>query len=143
MGKAFAGSDSQYGYQWSVTLSHELLEMLADPDGVLAVPGPADASPFRLYSRRVCDPCASPSHGYSRGGRLVSDFVYPAWFDGRRLGSEGMLDHRAHVSEPFQVLPGGTIDFVELETAPRWMLHSEGSQFDSGSIGPDRLAWPP
>src|SRR5204863_985342 len=26
--KAFAGSDIQYGYSWSVTVSHELLEML-------------------------------------------------------------------------------------------------------------------
>ncbi|MGI4851476.1 MAG: hypothetical protein ACRYGR_05995, partial [Janthinobacterium lividum] len=30
-GKAFIASDVQYGLAWSVTISHELLEMLIDP----------------------------------------------------------------------------------------------------------------
>jgi hypothetical protein len=32
LGKVFAGSDLQLGFKWTVTASHELLEMLGDPD---------------------------------------------------------------------------------------------------------------
>ena len=32
LGKVFAATDLKYGSQWSVTASHELLEMLADPN---------------------------------------------------------------------------------------------------------------
>src|SRR5262245_16316521 len=32
IGKVFAGSDLKFGMSWSVTASHELLEMLADPN---------------------------------------------------------------------------------------------------------------
>lgn len=32
LGKIFAGTDLQYGEQWTVTASHELLEMLGGPD---------------------------------------------------------------------------------------------------------------
>ena len=37
IGKVFAGSDMQYGYNWTVTASHELLEMLGDPEINLTV----------------------------------------------------------------------------------------------------------
>ncbi len=32
LGKVFAGTDKHYGNEWTVTASHELLEMLGDPD---------------------------------------------------------------------------------------------------------------
>jgi hypothetical protein len=31
LGKVFAGTDKAFGTQWTVTASHELLEMLGDP----------------------------------------------------------------------------------------------------------------
>ena len=37
VGKSFAGTDKHYGHSWTVTASHELLEMLADPDINLSV----------------------------------------------------------------------------------------------------------
>ena len=37
MGKVFAGTDLKLGYTWSITASHELLEMLADPNINLTV----------------------------------------------------------------------------------------------------------
>src|SRR5437763_912510 len=37
LGKVFAGTDEQYGQKWSITASHELLEMLGDPDINLSV----------------------------------------------------------------------------------------------------------
>lgn len=36
MGKVFAATDMQYNRQWTVSASHELLEMLVDPDLNLA-----------------------------------------------------------------------------------------------------------
>ena len=37
IGKVLAGSDIQYAYNWTGTASHELLEMLGDPDINLTV----------------------------------------------------------------------------------------------------------
>src|SRR5258708_24239792 len=37
LGKGFAGTDLKYSKQWTVTASHELLEMLADPEINLTV----------------------------------------------------------------------------------------------------------
>src|SRR5271154_5703301 len=37
LGKVFAATDLKYGNSWSVTASHELLEMLADPNINLSV----------------------------------------------------------------------------------------------------------
>jgi hypothetical protein len=123
------------GTDWTHAASQGLLQMLANPDGAGVVRQPSEASPLRLYAKRVCEPCAAPSDGYLRAGRLVSDFVYPAWFGGGQLGSEARFDHSRHMSGPFEVLQGGSIDFVELESAPTSMLFHR--------IEPSKLIWPP
>src|SRR6185437_11140592 len=52
LGKVFAKLDLQAGSSWTVTLSHELLEMLADPDINLCAEGPDG----KIYAYEVCDP---------------------------------------------------------------------------------------
>jgi len=48
IGKVFAGTDMQYGLSWTVTLSHELVEMLADPTINLAAQQAPGAPPGAL-----------------------------------------------------------------------------------------------
>src|SRR5437667_12655547 len=97
LAKVFAGSDINLGFQWTVTASHELLEMLGDPDINLTAfvelngdtgeplrpdqPLPPGATlQMRLYAYEVCDACEADQYGYPKGDVLVSDFVFPAWF---------------------------------------------------------------
>ncbi len=75
LGKAFVTSDMQLGLQWTVTASHELLEMLADPDINLWAFPHSDALIDRLYSYEVCDACEADALGYLIDGTLVSDFL--------------------------------------------------------------------
>src|SRR5258708_2674057 len=57
LGKAFAGTDKQYGLSWTVTASHELLEMLVDPWINLSVFEQSMATRGRIYAYEVCDAC--------------------------------------------------------------------------------------
>lgn len=81
LGKVFAKTDQDFGYNWTVTASHELLEMLADPDINLTVMVETDAGTARLYAYEVCDACEADNLGYTIDSVLVSDFVFPSWFE--------------------------------------------------------------
>ncbi len=106
LGKVFAATDQQYGLSWTVTASHELLEMLGDPDINLSAFVQTGNNTASLFSYEVCDPCADDSYGYKVDGVLVSDFVYPAWFES--FQKDGVqFDHRKLMTKPFQILPMG------------------------------------
>ena len=82
IGKIFAASDLKAGDSWSVTASHELLEMLADPNINLTVFVQDADTTGTLYAYEVCDACEDDSFGYKINSNvLVSDFVYPACRD--------------------------------------------------------------
>lgn len=123
---------------WTLRASHELLELLADPDGTGAV---RSASGTRLYAKRVCDPCAAAEHGYRRGGRLVSDFVYPAWFRDGDPGSGSRLDHASRLHEPLQALAGCSIGFVDA-TSSAWQ-YLPGTAEPVDVVATFRGIWPP
>src|SRR5712692_10062037 len=71
LGKVFAGSDIQYGYNWTVTASHELLEMLGDPEIDLTVFVQKNARSGELYAYEVCDACEADQFGYQINSTLV------------------------------------------------------------------------
>lgn len=102
LGKIFARDVINDGLSWTVTASHELLEMLGDPwiDSCCQV----GASTF--YALEVADACEADQYAYEIAGVAVSDFVYPAWF---RKGAAGPYDQAAHITKPLQLLPGGYI----------------------------------
>ena len=101
MGKVFAGTDLKYGYTWSVTASHELLEMLADPNINLTVLVQSSDTAGKLYAYEVCDTCEADENGYEIDGVLLSDFVFPSWFEDFRTEGSTQFDqtnkHRAKV----------------------------------------------
>jgi len=120
LGKAFAGSDIASGYQWSVTASHELLEMLIDPDinRTVFIQRPAGA-PI-LYSFEICDPCEADQYGYPIEGILVSDFVFPSWFESFRAAGSTQFDLMQHIKQPFELAAGGYIGVYEMSGAGGW-----------------------
>ncbi len=123
MGKAFAKSAIDAGASWTVTVSHELLEMLADPNINLAV---LDQGPFgaRLYSYEVCDPCEDDRFGYLIDGLLVSDFVYPAWFESFWVQGTAVFDFGQHINAPFQLLAGGYAQVNDIASGLGWSSES-------------------
>lgn len=107
LGKAFVLTDKQAGLQWTVTASHELLEMLGDPDINLWAFPHLDAQADRLYAYETCDACEADALGYLIDGTLVSDFLYPAWFESFRLPGSTQFDRQSRIQGPFQIPPGG------------------------------------
>ena len=120
MGKAFVRADLQAGTQWTVTASHELLEMLVDPDINLSAYVQKDGGSMLLYAYEVCDACEADAVGYKIGDVLVSDFVYPAWFESFRSPGSTHFDFTKQISKPFDLLPGGYISVFDTSNTAGW-----------------------
>jgi len=115
---------------WTLVASHELLEMLADPDCNAAVFRHPDASTMLFYAREVADPCAAYQDGYEKCGRVVSDFVFPTWFEPAALArGETRFDERRLIDEPFKVRPHGYIGVFNAATSS-WALQTSGGIVD-------------
>jgi hypothetical protein len=112
------------GPSWSLSASHECLEMLADPSGsrlyasgAIAVAGGqiVDAAGKFEYLVEVCDPSEDDPFAYMVDGIVVSDFYTPHFFDpkvsvGVRYSFTGAL------TRPRQVLKGGYLSWLNPET---------------------------
>jgi hypothetical protein len=110
----------EHSGQWSLTASHECLEMLADPFGNRLVASDLldqavalGQEPHRVrYLVEVCDPPEAGQFAYTVNGVLVSDFYTPHFFDpvqssGVRYSFTGAIDG------PRKVLDGGYISWED------------------------------
>lgn len=120
LGKVFAGTDIQVGNKWTVTASHELLEMLGDPDINLAAYVQRDGGAMLLYAYEVCDACEDDQFGYPINGVTVSDFVFPAWFESSRAPQSTQFDYQSGINQPFQLLSGGYISVFDTSNNNGW-----------------------
>jgi hypothetical protein len=110
----------QYDDQWSLTASHECLEMLADPFGrrmkaasLLQQAVHLGQKPSRVrYLVEVCDPGESAEFAYQVNGVLVSDFYTPHFFDPVKA-SGVRYSYTGAIESPLQVLDGGYISYEE------------------------------
>ena len=114
IGKVFAGSDLMKGLNWTVTASHELLEMLIDPDINRAVFVQDGTGGGRLFACEICDPCEADQHGYLIDGILVSDFVFPSWFQSFRKPGSTQFDVLQRITQPFELIAGGYISVYDV-----------------------------
>lgn len=122
-GHAFAGADMHYGLKWTVTASHELLEMLANPAVNLSVFVHSQPGKGVLYSYEVCDPCEDDSFAYPIDGIEVCDFVHPAYFETFRLPGSTKFDHLGLLGGPVPtLLKGGYINSFDI-TQPNAAWH--------------------
>src|SRR5260370_5352902 len=120
LGKVFAATDIKFGSNWTVTASHELLEMLADPNINLTVFIQSGSTSGRLYAYEVCDACENDQLGYMIGNVLVSDFVYPSWFEDFRPANSTQFDQGQQVTQPLQLLAGGYIGVLYVTSVSGW-----------------------
>lgn len=122
---------------WTITLSHEALEIVADPEANLLVQGPhpvkAKAQVFHWFE--MCD--AVQSENYSIDEVRVSNFVLPLYFtaSAERGGRNDFLGTkvRGKMLRSFGVNPGGYIGYFD----PR--LGSSGDH-DTFELAGDEVA---
>jgi hypothetical protein len=119
-GFVFTELSEQLGEPWSVTFSHEALELLGDPEVNLLVAGPHPGDPeqevFHWYE--MCD--AVQAESYDVDGVRVSNFLLPLYFtaDPEIGGRNDFLGRRYEgTSLPsFGINPGGYVGFYNPES---------------------------
>jgi hypothetical protein len=115
LGKIFAKTTLDDGGVVSVTASHELLEMLGDPDiNLTAELDDGTGAPSKFYAYEVCDACEADQFGYKINNVLVSDFVYPAYFESFRKPKSTQFDHMNKITAPLTLLAWGYISVLDL-----------------------------
>lgn len=107
IGKVFAESDIQYNLSWSVTMSHELLEMLADPDINLTSFIQTSANQGYLYAFEMCDAVEDDQFAYDINGVKVSDFVLPCYFQPSIPPTNGKYDFGGYLHQPVPTMLSG------------------------------------
>lgn len=124
-GFVFTELAAKLGESWSVTLSHEALELIGDAQGNLLVQGPHPEHPevevFHWFE--MCD--AVQSQTYKIDNVDVANFVLPLYFTpdeqkGGRNDFLGVLDKLGRPLKSFGVADGGYIGFYD----PRKGAHS-------------------
>jgi hypothetical protein len=134
LGKVFAKTTVDEGGAVSVTASHELLEMLGDPDiNLTAELDDASGKPSKFYAYEVCDACEDDSFGYKINGVLVSDFVYPAYFESFRTAKSTQFDFGKKITAPFTLLKGGYISVLDLGNLSEGWQQLTASKADSAA----------
>ncbi len=120
------------GEAWSVTLSHEALEMIGDPEVNLLVQGPHPGDPrctvFHWY--QMCD--AVQAESYFIDGVEVSNFLLPLYFTGgdEHGGRNDFLGrpHNGRTLGSFGLKPGGYIGFFDPRTGLPATYVAEGDE---------------
>ncbi len=111
----------QAGDSWSLTASHEVLEMLADPFGnrLIAGPSPKKGQGRVEFLVEVCDPSEDEEFAYTVNDVLVSDFYTPHYFD--PAAQDGVrYSFNSKVSRPREVPRGGYLSWHEPVTDHWW-----------------------
>lgn len=101
----FVQDDLKYGYSPTVTATHEIAEMIADP----WISELFQVTSKYFFAKEVADACEADEFGYEItvpgfAPVLCSDFVLPKWFI---PGSTGQFDWTKSINMPLKLLSGG------------------------------------
>lgn len=128
-GFVFTDLAKELGEPWTVTLSHEALELAGNPyvsDYAIGPHPEEDRTVF--YWLELCD--AVQDHKYKVGNVWVSNFVYPTYFTPHEEPRPYRNDHinQRHVGKflaSLGVAPGGYVGFYdpELGEETTWFPH--------------------
>jgi hypothetical protein len=122
---------------WSLTASHEVIEMVIDPWGNRTVPGGSPMAGQGLVEIivEVCDPPGGAQWAYTVNGYLMSDFVTPAYYD--PVGAPGVrYSFTGAVTSPREVLEGGYLSWRDPATGEWWQGdRTEGPDIVFRNIG--------
>lgn len=104
----FAKTEKQYGASWTVSLTHELWEALADPECTAC----AQVSQTEVVALETGDPVEADQFGFTAPGAdgspiLLSAFVSRNWFV---PGAPGPYSYPDHIlTKPLQLAAGGYV----------------------------------
>lgn len=144
----YAGTGAYYGYSNSVSFTHELFELAADPVTSYVNEGwPSDyfwiekpsgkvlggyQSAVFGWFNEVADPVEADSYirtGLNGRKVRVSDFVTPAWFND---GVGSRFDFMGLCRQPFWIRPGGYGQFLDAQGWHAIFNFREGVESDRG-----------
>jgi hypothetical protein len=103
------------GAHWSITASHELLEMLVDPE----INSCVQISPSQFLATEVCDAPEGDAYAYDFHGVKLSDYVYPEYFFGA-APSGTIFDHSHAIAKPYQILQDGYLSYIDFSAGGGW-----------------------
>jgi hypothetical protein len=128
---------------WTVSVSHELIEMLVDPFGsrMTSARLPQNVPPQQVglaaatdrvhYLLEPCDPCEASN--YPVGGVPVSDFLLPAWYRSAPVACEH-YSHTGYCVQPRQVANGGYVSFTA-DGSTWYQCFNEGGTLQVQDLG--------
>jgi hypothetical protein len=98
------GTDTSSANGVSVTVSHEVCEILGDPEVNAWRQSPSGT----LVCQELCDPVEGDAYPVTVNGVkvFVSNFVYPAWFDAKPPKG-ARFDQMGTLTQPFTMSKGG------------------------------------
>ncbi len=122
---------------WSVSASHEALEMLADPYGNRLVPGGSlrPGQGVVEYLVEVADPVQSSANAYSVNGILVSDFVTPDYFQDPAPVAGATYSFTGAVRRPRDVADGGTATWRDPISTHWWQAERDSGRLVFTDLG--------
>ena len=129
-GFVFCDLSKELEEPWSVTLSHEALELIGDPEANLLVvgPNPNDRRRKVFHWYEMCD--AVQAESYEVDNVKVANFLLPLYFTSseERGGRNDFLgrSYKGKTLESFGVNPGGYIGFFDPQK------RKDGSYFAKG-----------
>jgi len=131
-GVVFTELSEELNESWTVTLSHEALELIGDPEVNILVMGPHPEQPKRnvFYWYEMCD--AVQDESYAIDGVEVSNFLLPLYFTSteERGGRNDFLGrrHGGKTLRSFGVNPGGYVGFYNPKTGKHQTFEREGDR---------------
>jgi hypothetical protein len=126
-----------YSEDWSLTTSHESIEMLVDPSGnrTVAANSPDPSQGRVLILLEACDPSEAAKYGYTANGVLVSDFYTPHFFD--PVVAQGVrYSFTGAITEPLEVLDGGYVSWWDPATKHVFQQFVKGTKKSVIDQGP-------
>jgi hypothetical protein len=126
----------QYSPSWSLTASHETLELLADPFGnrLVAGPSPMEGQGRVEFLIEVCDPSEAAEFSYTVNGVMVSDFITPHYHDPAQAPGV-RYSYTGAISSPREVLKGGYLSWHDPVSDHWWQVVYFGDQPEFRDLG--------
>jgi hypothetical protein len=116
----FVKTAAENNIPWTMAASHECLEALANPGLNLMVTEELANGGSRLVRREICDPCMGVQNAYAIEDIIVSDFVFPTWFESFRRFKKAQFDYCRHIKAPFTLAPGGYMRIQNIPSTAGW-----------------------
>jgi hypothetical protein len=127
---------------WTIAASHELLEMLADPEGNRVREGydilPDHRERQVQYLVEVCDPCQV--YDYTVHGIAVSDFVRPEFYE-QASARQDRFDFLGRLDGPLEVPKGCHLSWWDPRERRWYQKQADGVRYvrDARSAGAGNL----